>query len=201
MGYQPLSGCFTKHSSPNHWMVLWCIDSLMILLLANTSCVSCLVFPSSEVLHFDCGSLGLQQWNQWWVLSMVFFKAASGRSCVEGQKRSLFLLNPLPAPTCSADGAWLCHHHQESELAGPCKAGEDRDVKGRKKWGGGRHWWGVTQGERECVEVEDSEKVFFWPMTDGRCCQPGSGSHCLTVTEAWNTEFIRQQPACRNNFI
>lgn len=31
------------------------------------------------------------------------------------------------------------------------------------------------------------EKTFlFGSWLDGGCCQPGSGSHCLTVTEAWN---------------
>lgn len=30
------------------------------------------------------------------------------------------------------------------------------------------------------------KNIFIWLMTDGGCCQPGSGSHCLTVTEAWN---------------
>lgn len=28
------------------------------------------------------------------------------------------------------------------------------------------------------------KNIFIWLMTDGGCCQPGSGSHCLTVTEA-----------------
>lgn len=28
------------------------------------------------------------------------------------------------------------------------------------------------------------ENVFIWPMTDGRCDQPGSRSHRLTVAEA-----------------
>lgn len=64
-----------------------------------------------------------------------------------------------------------------------------RKKKKREEWeqGGG----GDAVERREYGEVEyrgamlpPYENVFIWPMTDGRCCQPGSGSHCLTVTEA-----------------
>lgn len=69
-------------------------------------------------------------------------------------------------------------------LTGACKAGErDREVEGRKKQGQGRR--GSGDGEKEVWRGRlDYENVFIWPMTDGRCCQPGSGSHRLTVTEA-----------------
>lgn len=87
-------------------------------------------------------------------------------------------------------------------LTGACKAGEeDREARGKKKekvgTGQSVEGEGAVQTEsRKCGEVEEGrstegggtlphyENVFIWPMTDGRCCQPGSGSHCLTVTEA-----------------
>lgn len=64
---------------------------------------------------------------------------------------------------------------------------QEREAKGRKKkqkWGQGRQEWGRCVCVWKCGEVDDYENVFIQPMTDGRCCQPGSGSHCLTVTEA-----------------
>lgn len=133
--------------------------------------------------------------------------ATSGRSrVVEGQKRK-FSLSELPALFNMVHWVCVCVCVKVSVLTGAFKrAGhgsewEEEEEEGRV--GTGR-WRGCSWEKevRQSREVEyrgamlpPYENVFIWPMTDGRCCQPGSGSHCLTVTEAWNAKFIRP-PSC-----
>lgn len=91
---------------------------VLFLLLANAPFMS--VLFSAEVLHFDSGSLGLQQWNQWWVFVLVWhlhlafpslvclsppLTATSGRSRVEGQKRKFILPEP---PALFHMVHWVC---------------------------------------------------------------------------------------------
>lgn len=153
------------------------------------SAYPCLASPSCLPLSFLSPPLPLP------LPSPPSLRAMSGRSRAEGQKRKFILPEP---PALFHMVHWLCVRlcTKKSVLTGACKAGEqDREAgrkKKRRKKGGGE---GVQTERRKCREVEEGrstegarlhpyENVFIWPMTDRRCCQPGLGSHCLTVTEA-----------------
>lgn len=92
---------------------------------------------------------------------------------------------------------WVCVRvcTKKSVLTGACKAGEQDREAGWKKKRRKKPGEGVQTERRKCGEVEEGrstegaglhpyENVFIWLMTDRRCCQPGLGSQCLTVTEA-----------------
>lgn len=156
------------------------------------------LLSSPEVLHFDSGSLGLQQWNQWWVfvliclLHLVFPFALS------------FLASPVPLSKVQEESCVV--EGQQRKLILPVAPGLFHWVLWvrvciRVKM----VWWQVPvrrerirSGDRPADRAEEVlrcrrrgrgggglfpyENVFIGRMTDGRCCQPGS--HCLTVTEA-----------------
>lgn len=125
--------------------VLWYGDCLMIPLLANAPFIS-LFFFSLEILHFDSGSLGLQQWNQRWVFVHVWHlhlappphttKAISGRSRVfESQKRK-FILPELPALFNMVHWVCMCVCLKRVCWQVPVRQGSEWEEAERGEWVG-----------------------------------------------------------------
>lgn len=91
-----------------HVLIIF-IYFFVVLIFTDTSYLS--LSSSSEVLYFDSGGLGLQQWNRWWVFLSIWhlrpalfslycllavLVVAPGRHYVEGQGRKFI----LPIPHC-----------------------------------------------------------------------------------------------------
>ncbi len=112
---------FPKHLSLNHWMVMFIVlfyDTVIVWWSCSwLTLLFISVLSSAEVLYFDSGSLGLQQWNQWWVYVLVWHlhlafllsrlslpppsRQRLGGVVLKVRKGSLFFLNPLPSSTWS----------------------------------------------------------------------------------------------------
>lgn len=156
------------------------------------------ILSSSEILHFDSGGLGLQQWNQRWVLVLVWHlnlaspaAATSGWvRVVEGQGRKSILHEP-PA-LFSVVHRVLCvlrecvdrclkSQKQDVEVSGRRKRRREAACSWKKE---------IWKSRNHATPLPHYENVCIWPVTDGRCCQARSGSHCVTVTEVWNTKFF-----------